>query len=84
MAANKKKLSVGLISLIVLIAVAILAYLPNSSSDFLLDDHILIENNPFIRQLASPADYLARRMGFLIVMTGTLIFIPAITGHSSI
>jgi len=65
MAANTKKLSVGLISLIVLTAAAMLAYLPNSSSEFLLDDHILIENNPFIRQLASPADYLAQEDGIL-------------------
>jgi Tfp pilus assembly protein PilF len=65
MAVNDKQFSCGLMPTIVLLVAAIFVFLPNVSSQFLLDDNILIKNNPFIRQLASPSDYLAQEDGIL-------------------
>ncbi|MFH1982589.1 MAG: tetratricopeptide repeat protein [Pseudomonadota bacterium] len=43
----------------------ILAYTPTFTGGFLLDDHVLIENNTFIRQIRSPSDYFSQEDGIL-------------------
>lgn len=65
MAATEKKIPGYLIALLVLTGTAAFVFLPNLSAEFLLDDKILIENNPFIRQLENFSTYLAQEDGVL-------------------
>ncbi|MBI9084525.1 MAG: tetratricopeptide repeat protein [Desulfobacterales bacterium] len=49
----------------VIAVLIILAYAPTFTGDFLLDDHVLVENNPFVRQGHSLGTYLSQEDGIL-------------------
>ncbi|MBN1106320.1 MAG: tetratricopeptide repeat protein [Deltaproteobacteria bacterium] len=47
----------------VMILVAVVAYLPALSGDFILDDRPLIKNNPYVKRLHSVVSYLSQEDG---------------------
>jgi tetratricopeptide (TPR) repeat protein len=59
-AKTAKRIAIAVITLS-----AMLAFAPNLSSEFLLDDQVLIVNNPFIRQIESVSTYLAQEDGIV-------------------
>lgn len=65
MALRGNKSPSKLIAFSVIAVSAIFVFLPNLSSEFILDDNILIKDNPFIRQLETVSTYLAQEDGIL-------------------
>lgn len=65
MTAIEKQSSAKLIAFLLITVSAALISLPNLSSEFLLDDNILIKNNAFIRQLEDVTTYLSQEDGII-------------------
>jgi hypothetical protein len=63
MTAIEKQSSAKLIAFLLITVSAALVSLPNLSSEFILDDNILIKNNAFIRQLENVTDYISQEDG---------------------
>lgn len=49
----------------VLALVSVIVYLPTFSGEFILDDNILIKNNPYVNELHSLASYLSQEDGIV-------------------